>query len=253
MLKTLVAPIRPALVALAICGMGLQAAHGLSELAPEDAAPTITEDAPGTEPTPPVVVPDLTPPGTEVDRAPLEPVPLPDPIPSVPGLASEPAPDVTGGDITQRVVAPGENLPEPVQRMHDLIVEAARSGDPEALRPLMGTANSRTQLSFGDPVDDPITFLKSLSGDGEGRETLAIMLDLLALRPAEMTSQDGKLYVFPYFVAKNLDTLSPPEMVELFTVVTAGDFDSMREFGAYNFYRIGITAEGEWVFFVAGD
>jgi hypothetical protein len=27
----------------------------------------------------------------------------------------------------------------------------------------------------------------------------------------------------------------------------------MQEFGGYNFYRLGITADGKWKFFTAGD
>jgi hypothetical protein len=35
--------------------------------------------------------------------------------------------------------------------------------------------------------------------------------------------------------------------------VTAGDFAEMEEGGNYNFYRVGITPDGQWKFFVAGD
>jgi hypothetical protein len=31
------------------------------------------------------------------------------------------------------------------------------------------------------------------------------------------------------------------------------DFAAFQEFGAYLGYRVGITEEGEWIFFVAGD
>jgi len=27
----------------------------------------------------------------------------------------------------------------------------------------------------------------------------------------------------------------------------------MRSFGAYNFFRVGISPEGEWRFFISGD
>ena len=36
-----------------------------------------------------------------------------------------------------------DRLPEPVRRMHDLIVEACKSGDIEKLRPLIGTGDER--------------------------------------------------------------------------------------------------------------
>ena len=38
-----------------------------------------------------------------------------------------------------------------------------------------------------------------------------------------------------------------------FRLPTHGDFEDMKSFGAYNFYRVGITPQGRWRFFVAGD
>jgi hypothetical protein len=62
-----------------------------------------------------------------------------------------------------------------------------------------------------------------------------------------------EMYVWPYFAEKSLATLTPPEKVELLRIVTAGDFADMKEFGSYNFYRVGITPDGQWKFFVTGD
>ena len=41
--------------------------------------------------------------------------------------------------------------------------------------------------------------------------------------------------------------------MELFKIVTAGDYDEMENYGSYIFYRVGITPEGRWVFFLAGE
>jgi hypothetical protein len=41
--------------------------------------------------------------------------------------------------------------------------------------------------------------------------------------------------------------------VELFKIVTAGDYEDMKTYDAYVFYRVGITSQGRWAFFVAGD
>jgi hypothetical protein len=64
---------------------------------------------------------------------------------------------------------------------------------------------------------------------------------------------DHESYVWPYFFAVPLEELTAPQRVELFTLVTAGDYEEMKNFGAYIFYRVAITPEGRWVFFVAGD
>ena len=46
---------------------------------------------------------------------------------------------------------------------------------------------------------------------------------------------------------------TPRQKVELFKIVTAGDLEDMKQFGTYIFYRVGITPEGRWAFFVAGE
>jgi hypothetical protein len=145
-------------------------------------------------------------------------------------------------------------LPEAVKKMRVALVEAAASGDIERLRPLMSTGENGTQIAVGDAPDDPIAALKSLSGDPDGREILGIMLDILSTGAAlvDKGTPDAQ-YVWPYFAERPLDSLSPPEQVELYRIVTASDVADMKEFGGYNFYRIGIAPDGKWKFFVAGD
>lgn len=63
-------------------------------------------------------------------------------------------------------------VPEPVRKMREQIVEAAASGDLERLRPLMGTGADQTQVTVGEPTDDPIGTLKDLSGDPDGDGSL---------------------------------------------------------------------------------
>lgn len=145
-------------------------------------------------------------------------------------------------------------VPEPVRKMREQIVEAAASGDLERLRPLMGIGAEQTQVTVGEPTDDPIGTLKDLSGDPDGDEILAIMLDIVStgfVHVGQGTADD--MYVWPYFAEKDLKSLTPPERVELLRIVTAGDLSDMQEFGGYNFYRLGITPEGKWKFFTAGD
>jgi len=145
-------------------------------------------------------------------------------------------------------------LPEPVQRMRRLIMEAAKSGDINRFRPLLGSPENGTQLSFADQPEDQVDFLRSMSGDTKGYEIMAILLELLEAPFVQLApGTDEELYVWPYFAAMPLQSLTPEQMVELMTLVTAGDYEGMEEFGAYNFFRVGISPEGEWVFFVAGD
>ena len=226
-------------------------AFALSEIAPiGPPAPTQLTD-------PQTPAGTLVPEGGEVVREPLSPVetiPLPLPIPEVPGAA--PIPEITGPVATEFAPALSDiaTLPEPVKRMRELLLEAAHTGDIEKLRPLIGVGSEATQLSVTDIEGDAIDYLKGQAGDADGQEILAIMLDLLEAKFVHSdVGTTEELYVWPYFVERQLDKLTPPERVDLFRIVTAGDYEDMKTFGAYNFYRIGISPEGRFVFFVAGD
>ena len=181
-------------------------------------------------------------------------LPMPDSLTNTPDDKAAVDDTTDHPDIPVEFINNLDTLPEPVKKMRTALVEAAASGDIERLRPLLGTGPDETQVSIGDAPEDPIAALKSLSGDPDGREVLAILLDIISTGVAHTdkgTPQEA--YVWPYFAEKNLDTLSPPEAVELFRIVTAGDVADMKEFGGYNFYRLGISPDGKWKFFVAGD
>lgn len=143
-------------------------------------------------------------------------------------------------------------LPEPVRKLRQAIVEAAASGDVERMRPIMDPGAQKTDGV--NENDDPIETLKSFSGDQDGLEILAIMLDLLQTGAARLDpGTPEEVYVWPYFAGKPLATLSPPEKVDLLRIITAGDLAAMEEVGNYNFYRVGITPDGKWKFIVSGD
>lgn len=145
-------------------------------------------------------------------------------------------------------------LPFPARKMHELISEAAAAGDIEKLRSYIGSGDDQTMLSFGGTPDDPIEFLKSLSGDEEGHEILAILKEVLEAGFVKLDEgTDHEMYVWPYFYGVPLGSLTPPQRVEMYRLLTHGDYEDMKMFGAYVFYRLGITPEGRWQFFVAGD
>lgn len=199
----------------------------------------------------------------------IETVPLPDPIQRFPlpvplppatgapaGADDEALPDNGAADLepTPDILYDVALLPEPVRRMRELIMEACKAGDIEALRPLIGIDPNTTQLSFGGVDGDPIEFLRTISGDDEGHEILAILYEVLGSGYVHLDAgEPGEIFIWPYFFAVPLETLTPPQRVELFKIVTAGDYEEMKTYGTYNFYRVGISPEGEWLFFVAGD
>ncbi|MBZ9761051.1 hypothetical protein LB553_09210 [Mesorhizobium sp. CA8] len=240
-------------LALSLC-LGSTPSYALSEIQREDLPSPVTPPANGDSAAPGTTVPMPEAPGTKpADGQPADDTDKsePEPPPANGGITSPHAdPDAP----PPAVVYDLNTLPEPVKRMHGLIVEACKSGDIEKLRPLIGKGDSMTQLSLGDIDGDPVTFLKGLSGDGDGQEILAILEEVLSAGYVHVdTGTPQELYVWPYFFALPLDKLDPRQRVELFKLVTASDYDDMKQFGAYIFYRVGITPTGQWLFFVAGD
>lgn len=223
-------------------------ALALSELQPAgEAVDTPSEPAPAEKPAlPPLEGPQVGPDGG-----------LPSPAPAIRRSKQDEnaAPEASApSEPAAEILHDPTLLPAPVARMRELMIEAARSGEPERLRPLLGTGPSATRLSLGGIEEDPVEYLKSISGDGEGVEILAIMLDLLDAGFVRLDpGSPNELYVWPYFVVTDLEALKPEQQVQLLRIVTAGDLDDMRSFGSYNFFRIGITPEGEWRYFLAGD
>lgn len=165
-----------------------------------------------------------------------------------------PAMKEDGGYVAPAVQTDLSALPFPVRRMRELLMEAARSGEIEKLRPYVGSGDDVTLFSFGGVDGDPIDFLRSISGDEEGHEILAILLEVLEAGFVRLEpGNENEMFVWPYFFAVPLEELAPPQRVELFKLLTYGDYQEMVSFGAYFFYRIGITPQGRWRFFVAGD
>ncbi|SIP92425.1 hypothetical protein SAMN05880582_10136 [Rhizobium sp. RU20A] len=200
---------------------------------------------------------DVAPPD---DRAPI---PMPDAMIdkrdlSVPGETTPDATVPAGEEAATpaiEIIQDPAQLPEPVRRMRQLIMDAALTGDIEKLRPLLGKGGTATQVSSyeGDPAD-PIATLKGLSGDQQGAEVLAIMLDILSTGAALIDKDTNEtVYVWPYVALRPIDTLTKPEIVDLLRIVTAGDMAEMQEVGGYNFYRLGIGPDGQWKFFLTGD
>ncbi|OLP58783.1 hypothetical protein BJF93_17145 [Xaviernesmea oryzae] len=238
---------------LAAAGDAASPAFALSDLQtiPGDAqqqtpAGTPEGQAPAAGPTPQA-------PAAQAPANPGGSIPRPDPLVAKPPAAASGAKPAEAQPKPVEVLTDISKIPAPVARMRQLIVEAAASGDVERLRALLGKGPTQTVIGDNEE-EDPIEAIKGLSGDSDGLEILAIMLDLLSTGFVKMDAgTPDEVYVWPYFVAKPLASLTPPEKVDLMRLVTAGDVMAMQEFGSYNFYRIGISPDGQWKFLSGGD
>jgi len=192
----------------------------------------------------------VVPPG-DTDRA-MPPIPPEEE--GDPAVTGNPAPAAGDGDEPVPVVEyDPAKLPLPVRRLREQIIEAASTGDIEKLRPIIEANGEPPDFSFNE-VGDPIDYLKSLSGDEEGREILAILIEVLEAGYVHVdVGTPDEAYIWPYFARYPVDKLTPPQIVELFKIVFAGDYEDMKTYGAYISYRIGLTPDGRWSFFLVGD
>jgi hypothetical protein len=232
----------------------------LSEIKKEEIpAPGATRPAPAEPETPAVTVPtpDSIEPGADpaTEAPPGEDEPAGEETPEGPAQSADPArPEFDPNAPLPVVEYDLTKLPAPVLDLHTKLVAAAKAGQIESVRPLLKTGDSPTQLSLAGQDSDPIAFMKSLSGDENGQEILAILLEVLEAGYVHINSgKPEELYVWPYFFALPLEKLTDAQRVELFKLVTSGDYEDMKSFGAYIFYRVGISPDGSWRFFLAGE
>ena len=165
----------------------------------------------------------------------------------------------------------GEGLPGAVEDMREAILGAVRSGNIEDLRyayelnelkPDLG-ADLRPGLGRGlgpdrgsnpefepKPIGDPVAYWRHISGDGAGREILAILATLLEGGYVTLALgrdlENDRVYVWPYFAEVPLDSLSPAQEVELLRLVPPARAAQMKAAGKYTYWRLAIGADGTW-------
>ena len=140
-------------------------------------------------------------------------------------------------------------LPDPVRRMLERIAAAAQSGEIENMRPVLESNELKPMVTTAY-VEDPIAFWKKESADGNGRDLLAAMLDVMSAGYVKLGQGQDEIYVWPYFAEANLTKLTPAQEVELYRVVAPVLAVPMKNEGRYSFYRLGISPNGVWHYFL---
>ena len=149
-----------------------------------------------------------------------------------------------------------DRLPAPVQDMREAILGAVKSGRIEELRHAWELNELKPDLGDRPARGDPIAHWKQISGDGEGREILAALGEILeagyVVLPLGRDLENNRIYVWPYFAEVALDKLTPAQEVELLRLVTPAALEEMRSAGTYTHWRISIGADGTWHSFRRG-
>jgi hypothetical protein len=136
-------------------------------------------------------------------------------------------------------------IPSEVETTRAALLEAAQSGDYEALRPLL---SDDLKYTFGEPVDGgPIAYWQELERTTDERplESLAAILKM-----PYVLSQG--YYVWPWaYALRSSDELSQHEQDVLAPLGPPSEF--FPEGIGYLGWRVGIAPDGTLAFFVAGD
>lgn len=144
-------------------------------------------------------------------------------------------------------------LPDAVRATRAAILEAARTGNVEEVRGVMEMNELMPMVSFGG-ASDPVRFWRETSDDKTGREYLAAMVEILQMPFVHLgKGTSNEIFVWPYLAQLDLEKLTPAQEVDLYRLVSPDETKTMRDFGGYIWYRLGIGPDGTWHFFVAGD
>jgi hypothetical protein len=147
-----------------------------------------------------------------------------------------------------RLLDPGAaGLPAPVARKRAGILEAALARDYEALARL---ADERQfTYTFGGPQPGgPAAYWRKAAQRGE-RDPAELLATILRM---PYTREQG-IYVWPFAYDRPPASLTPAERSLLAPIATERELEAWAEAGSYLGWRTGITADGRWIFFVAGD
>jgi hypothetical protein len=149
-----------------------------------------------------------------------------------------------------------ERLPAPVHDTREAILAAVRSGRIEDLRHAWELNELKPDLGAPLTEGDPIAHWKQISGDGEGREILAVLAEILdagyVALPLGRDLENNRVYIWPYLAEVPIDKLSPAQEVELLRIVAPTALKAMRTAGKYTHWRIAIGADGTWHSFRKG-
>jgi|HubBroStandDraft_1064217.scaffolds.fasta_scaffold71042_2 hypothetical protein len=160
---------------------------------------------------------------------------------------------VTKNGPPPEVITDFSTLPPAVASTRARILAAARTGRLEALVNVMQASETLPIFSLNDDKD-PTAYWRRNYPDSEGVEILAILTDILETGAVHVDQgTPDEMYVWPYFARLPLKSLTPAQKVELFKIVTGGDYKDMLNAGTYDFFRLGIGPDGAWHFFVTGD
>jgi hypothetical protein len=151
--------------------------------------------------------------------------------------------------VAAPAVLPEEpGLPAAVASTRAALFEAAALCNWPVLEALMPDEGFASSVAL---VGDPIAQWRE--EEALGYRPMAFLASLLALPYGTLEAGDATYYVWPSASALPWDQVSGVHRSALLGLYTEYDLWQFESFGGYIGYRVGITDEGTWVYFVAGD
>lgn len=164
------------------------------------------------------------------------------------GDGDEGAGDCSAADADATVSAQPD-LPAAVRETRQAIVDSVVRCDIDGLARL--ASDRMFTYSFGGG-DDPAGHWRRAEESGD--DVLHVLVELLDRPYSRIDGADGDLFVWPSAFSYDRWADVPDDVRDsLRPLYDEEDFAAFEAFGSYHGHRVGITADGEWVFFVAGD
>lgn len=140
-------------------------------------------------------------------------------------------------------------LPQSVIDMREQILAAVHSGNIADLKDAIEW--NEMKPDFGPEANaDPIAYWKKISADGEGREVLAVLANLLALPPARLAigqdPENSLVYVWPYLSEVTPGSFTAGEDVDLYRIMPPEAAKAAKTAKRWSWWRIAIGADGTW-------
>lgn len=143
----------------------------------------------------------------------------------------------------------GKPLPPAVAEMRAAILAAVHAGEIEELRYAIELNELKPEIGAVAGMD-PITHLRNISSDGEGRAILAVLGQVLDMGhttlPVGRDIENNLLYVWPYLAEVPPANLTAAQQVDLLRLVSVEEAKAMRAANRWLWWRLAIGADGTW-------
>jgi len=140
-------------------------------------------------------------------------------------------------------------LPPAVAETRRAIVRAAVACDYDGLESLALRGGAAFTYSFGDDAR-PAQYWRE--NEAAGESPMAMLVRTLSL-PWARETLEIEPYVYYVWPSAYLIESTDEDWAALAGLYSAEEIETMRDYGSFIGWRVGITETGDWRFFVAGD